>query len=960
MNHALTTRTGVRSRARRFFSITGITLALTAAGAAQAAGDVVISQYYGGAGNPGAQYDNDYVELFNRSQSPVVLTGWSVQYASATGTGNFVAVPIGGVLQPGQYFLVQFSGAPGAMPLPSPDAVASTQMSPTDGKVILASVPTALRCNGGSTPCSGTQMASILDLVGIGTADFFEEAAAPAGSNTTALLRLEAGCMDNDSNAGDFVAGTPTPRNSASPFAPCALPESLPIVASCPVSLQTDVGVGASASLQAFDPDGFVMSAVLTGGVPGISLVNLAPCGTFTAQLDVAPSVPAGSYALTVTFSNIDIEPQTASCDVAVNVTQPAATMRIHDIQGVGHLSPLTGQPVSDVPGIVTAVAGNGFFLEDSEHDADVATSEGIFVFTRTAPTVRVGDAVRVSGSVSEFRPGGSTGAGNLTTTAIVTPTVSIVSRGNVLPPAMLLGSGGRHIPAAVIDDDASGDVETSGSFDATTDGIDFYESLEGMRVRLNSPVAVGPTNGRDEVQVLADAGIHAGVRTARGGILAQPGDSNPERIFVDDVLAPAPDVNVGDTFPEIVGVVGYSFGNFKVHATAPLARIDNALAPETASLAGTSGGLTVGSYDVANLAATDPSEKFSALATQIVGALRSPDILALTQVQDNSGAMDDGVVDSSQTFNSLIAAIRAAGGPGYRFRVINPANNADGGPAGGNARIGFLFNPQRVKFVDRAGGNATTALRVSRYHGEPKLSASPGRIDPGNAAFANSGKPLAAEFLFNGRKIFVIANDFVPALGDDPLFGVRQPRQRASEAQRLLQAAVVRDFAARILAMNRKASVMVLGGLNDTEYSASASLLQTDGLLHNLAALLPAEERYNHVHDGNAQALDHIFASSALIDYGRPEIDVVHANAEFAAAVSDQDPALGRFELGKPGDADRDGDVDAIDLLIIARQRGRTPNPYDPRDVDENGVVDQYDVCWAITLCTRRHCGIR
>src|SRR5262245_32592033 len=50
---------------------------------------VIISQIYGGGGNAGAVYRSDFVEIFNRGSAPVSLTGWSIQYASATGTGNF-------------------------------------------------------------------------------------------------------------------------------------------------------------------------------------------------------------------------------------------------------------------------------------------------------------------------------------------------------------------------------------------------------------------------------------------------------------------------------------------------------------------------------------------------------------------------------------------------------------------------------------------------------------------------------------------------------------------------------------------------------------------------------------------------------------------------------------------------------------------------------------------------------
>ncbi len=187
--------------------------------------NVVISQVYGGGGNTGATYTNDFVELFNRGSSPVSLAGWSVQYASATGTGLFSAnvTALSGTIQPGQYALVQLAaGSGGTTPLPTPDVTGAIALSAAAGKVIVANVSTGLACNGGSTACSSEQLAQIVDLVGYGSADFFEgSGAAPTLSNTTAALRASGGCTDTDSNAADFTAAAPGPRNTASPLNVC-------------------------------------------------------------------------------------------------------------------------------------------------------------------------------------------------------------------------------------------------------------------------------------------------------------------------------------------------------------------------------------------------------------------------------------------------------------------------------------------------------------------------------------------------------------------------------------------------------------------------------------------------------------------------------------------------------------------------------------------------------------------
>ena len=195
-----------------------VQLAASARVAEALSADIVISQVYGGGGNTGAPYRNDFIELFNRGTTTVSLSGMSVQYASATGTGNFGANPItllSGSLAPGQYYLVQQSGGTTGVLLPTPDATGTVNMSATGGKVALVNSTAGLACNGGSTPCSAAQLALIKDLIGYDGANFYEgAAAAPTLSNTTAALRLANGCTETDNNASDFAASVPTPRNT--------------------------------------------------------------------------------------------------------------------------------------------------------------------------------------------------------------------------------------------------------------------------------------------------------------------------------------------------------------------------------------------------------------------------------------------------------------------------------------------------------------------------------------------------------------------------------------------------------------------------------------------------------------------------------------------------------------------------------------------------------------------------
>jgi hypothetical protein len=184
-----------------------------------------------------------------------------------------------------------------------------------------------------------------------------------------------------------------------------------------------------------------------------------------------------------------------------------------------------------------------------------------------------------------------------------------------------------------VIEDDASGSVETSGVFDPATDGIDFYESLEGMRVQVNDALTVGPRNGFGEIPVVGDQSALAGVDSVRGGVLVRPNDFNPERIILDDTLVATPVVNVGDGFATpVLGVMDYSFGNFKLNITGPLARVDGGLRREVTRVPRDQE-LVVGTYNVENL---DPGDggAFARHAQLIVDHLRSPDLLAIEEIK--------------------------------------------------------------------------------------------------------------------------------------------------------------------------------------------------------------------------------------------------------------------------------------------------------------------------------------
>ncbi|HKE52877.1 MAG TPA: endonuclease/exonuclease/phosphatase family protein, partial [Actinomycetes bacterium] len=342
--------------------------------------------------------------------------------------------------------------------------------------------------------------------------------------------------------------------------------------------------------------------------------------------------------------------------------------------------------------------------------------------------------------------------------------------------------------------------------------------------------------------------------------------------------------------------VLDYSFGNFKLLVTSSPTAQRNGLAREVTTT-GSQKELAIATFNVENLSPADPPSKFTELASIIVNNLRSPGIVVVEEIQDNTGPVNDGTVAADQTFAQLITAISNVGGPTYDWRSIDPVNNSDGGQPGGNIRVGFLFrtdNPD-LSFVDRPGGSSTTAVDVVEVGGQVQLTTSPGRIDPTNSAFNNSRKPLAAEFRFRGKTVFVVANHWNSKGGDNPLFGRFQPPVAVTETQRGQQATVVANFVNDVLGLDRNANIVIAGDLNDFDYSDAVGILTATGM-RDLPSTLPDGERYTYDFEGNSQVLDHILISPAMVKRGFA-YDVVHVNSEFADQASDHEPQLARVK---------------------------------------------------------------
>jgi 2',3'-cyclic-nucleotide 2'-phosphodiesterase (5'-nucleotidase family) len=564
--------------------------------------------------------------------------------------------------------------------------------------------------------------------------------------------------------------------------------------------------------------------------------------------------------------------------------------LKIRDIQGQSHTSPYKDKNVVDVPGVVTYVVdGSNFYIQDPNPDDNSNTAEGLLVYKPTHG-VAVGDSVTVSGLVKEWVLDGY--AEKLQTDLAMTEInaqsgkITKVSSGNELPAPIVIGKDVIP-PSSVIDNDKFG------TFDPAEDGIDFYESLEGMLVSIENPTVTGPQK-YGEVPIITGQ-VEGKAYTKEGIPLLTKENQNPEKMLLqlDDRSYVT---KAGDSFAgTVTGVVSYTFSNFKILTKAAdlPELVERERSNEVTTIEEEEDKLTVAAYNIENFVATD-TVKRDKLAKSMVDNLGSPDIIGLVEVLDESGETNNGVVKADANYKALSDAIAGFGGPTYAWTEIAPVDGEDGGVPGGNIRVGYLYNPDRVQLNEAPKGDATTAVGYENG----SLTLNPGRIDPTNSAFNSSRKPLAAEFTFQGEEVIVINNHFNSKGGDQPLFGKNQPPYLESEAQRVEIANIVNRFVSDIKEKNEDANVVVLGDLNDFEFSAPLAALKGDDLT-NLVETLPASERYTYNYQGNAQVLDHILVSNNLAEAA--ELDIVNFNSPYMeehGRASDHDALVAQLDL--------------------------------------------------------------
>ncbi len=525
----------------------------------------------------------------------------------------------------------------------------------------------------------------------------------------------------------------------------------------------------------------------------------------------------------------------------------------ICQIQGDGFASPYVGEVVT-IQGVVTAdldsSSKKGFFLQEENCDGDPATSDGVFIYLGAqGQFVDAGDRVEITGSVQEYF--------GLTEIVADYNDISVLSSGNKLPEAVDLNPP--------LDNDSA---------------LAYFEAIEGMYARLDDSLVVGPTNKYDETFVVrSDLGIE---RVFRDDPLG-----TGEVICVDDrgLFEITPPSAVGDRVMDLVGVVDYAFGLYRLQLVEapthlPAATVATSPTPP-ASLA-----FSFGTFNLENLfdRVDDPEtedsipsqtryeRKLAKLALAIHQDLGEPTFLAI-QEAENAAVLSQLVNQSPITSKYAVLLVE--------------------GPDKRGIDVGLLYQPGNVTILAYEQRQGCTTLvdglgpdgnrDVQEPANDLTCDTDDDGVNDGNRLF--SRPPLVVELLVDldgkAQNITVIINHWKSKSEDTPSQEYTLPR-------RLEQAHFVAALAQDFLNADPGAFLVVLGDFNDTTTSQPIQILESTGLT-NLLALTPKPQRYTYIYQGISQVLDHILVSPAMLAWGIMA-NPVHINADYPYAAQDED----------------------------------------------------------------------
>jgi len=633
---------------------------------------VVLNEVYGGGGNSGAPYRNDFIELYNNGSTDVNIGGYKVEYFSASGsTGGAVTLAAGSIIKAKGFFLIQMAAGTNtaSAALPTPNATGTANMSGSSGRVDLT---------------NGT---ALLDRVGYGTANLYEgAAAAPTLSNTTSAQRKTDG-TDSDNNNADFGAAAPTPKNSAAGAgtitantANAAEPATsgkitLAFMPAPTAALQIDYQFLETATATFGSDYTASVSTAPSSSLPQSGTISI-PAGTTSIDFFITPSNdPATEETETITLalSNISGDYSINNTSITVNLSDDDAPLTlIHAIQGAGSVATAGTYRME---GIVTAVLPTwspaGFYIqeEDADADTDEVTSEGIYVISSVP--VAIGDKVTVSGAVQE-----NSATPSFSQAVVNASGVSLVSSGNSLPATRII-----NLPLA---------------------SLSQWEQYEGMLVQFAQTLSVSDNY---------ELGSRGTIALSQGGLVYQPtqvvdpndanaggttssGISNIDAvnayktanqlrtILFDDGSAVAPVslpfVNADNTLPlgsttsNVSGVLGYGYSNYRLHPSATGFPVFTYATRPPLPVFGAATNVKIASFNVLNYfngdgagggfptarGANSPAE-FNRQRRKIIAALAeiNADVLGVLELENDGTGNTSAIQDLVNGLNAVLGA---------------------------------------------------------------------------------------------------------------------------------------------------------------------------------------------------------------------------------------------------------------------------------------------------------------
>lgn len=846
---------------------------------------LVISQVYAGAGcnTTGCSlYQNDFVEIFNPTTTPVNLNGWSVQTSGSSGAQWQVTPLTNFSLQPGQYYLVALAfNANGVNALPTPDATGSSNLIESGGRIALVNSTVAL---GGSCPST----AQSADFVGYGGANCSETSFAAVPGVNTSLTRKNGGCRDTDNNGADFELLTAAPRNKNTTVNLCpVINMSINDVSLTEGNSGTTL-FSFTVSLSAPAPDGGVIFSIATADNTATVANN-----DYVAKSLSAQTIPAAatSYTFTVAvtgdaqieaterfFVNLTNVIGATVVDGQVQgtiLTDDFAPTTISMIQGNGNTSSMVGMVVQ-TQGIVTAVKSNGFFIQtpDGRIDSDPATSEGIFVFTSSTPPLAasVGNEVVVVGTVVEFIP--SADPNSPSVTELISPSVLLLSTGNPLPVPIVLNAS-----------------------DLQVNSPNNLERIEGMRVQINSITCIAPTSGviTEASATAISNGIFYGVITGSSRPFRESGvrltdplpsgapgtvprwDINPEILGINtrgQTGSTALDVSTGAVLTDIVGVLDYSSRYYTVlpdpSSQPGISNNNRVFTPVRASTTREGSIATINLqrfYDNVDdpgfgdpiLTTTAYNNRLAKASLAIRNVLMYPDVIGVAEVEKLS------VLQAIASRVNADAVAAAQPDPQY-IAYLLPGNDV------GSLNIGFLVKSSRI--------NAQSVIQIGLT--DTYINPNTGTVE---ILFDRPPLVLSASITIAGcaapASFTIVMNHLRSLVGiDDNTEGLRVRAKRKAQAEYLanyMQGRQTADPSAKLVLMGdfnaytlSDGYVDVMGTLKGIPAVASQVVAASADLVNpnfvNLTDSLIATEQYTATSSGSAHAQDHVLVSQSLV----------------------------------------------------------------------------------------------